>query len=569
MTRIRAKVPTISRGERGNALVVAIILLLLASVITLLTLNVGLFEQRTSGNDARAKLISEVAEAGIAQGAEYFRLLPTALKSTSGNWAQCTDDTFPCGSIVDPVRRNTMYFWKNPGSPGDVNGDGVPNDVLDQRMLPLGSVLTGGSAAARITSVANFNNVSYGVGVVLCRIAIPTNPGDPTRCATTAAEQSSTYVYNFVSIASLPGEGTRTTISQMLGQYQIFQPNMNQPPVIASGSVDVTGGLQLVTNPNAGGPGVPVSVWTRRDITKTGTPNTCYADEFYRYGAKNNAPPTLDSSGVMLCDTCGCNGDVSLSYDKSGNVQDEGMDILDIDGSTGSNGKGVNADVVPSEFPCDLFKYVFGVEARIDTNGDYFCETLAPEVQYTSPTTLATVYLDADEAYLYENATTILPRDASAQSLMEASQAWGGGYPSSALSGIVWCQADCDIGSGEQLGTPSKPVLLVVDGSARIQGTVFGLIFLRTPAATPAKHPLSGPHDHSVDKLDPNTGGTATLDMNAGATVYGAVVVQGAIDKANGTAAIIYSGDVFKNFSNSIPAKNSNLPGAWTDRLTY
>jgi len=36
MTRIRAKVPTMSRGERGNALVVAIILLLLASVITLL-----------------------------------------------------------------------------------------------------------------------------------------------------------------------------------------------------------------------------------------------------------------------------------------------------------------------------------------------------------------------------------------------------------------------------------------------------------------------------------------------------------------------------------------------------
>jgi hypothetical protein len=190
-------------------------------------------------------------------------------------------------------------------------------------------------------------------------------------------------------------------------------------------------------------------------------------------------------------------------------------------------------------------------------------------VYCTSPTTLATVYLDADEAYLYENATTILPRDASAQSLMEASQAWGGAYPSSALSGIVWCQTNCDVDAGEQVGTPSKPVLLVVDGSARIQGTVFGLIFLRTPAATPAKHPLTGPHDHSVDKLDPNTGGTATLDMNAGATVYGAVVVQGAIDKANGTAAIIYSGDVFKNFSNSIPAKNSNLPGAWTDRLTY
>ena len=71
------------------------------------------------------------------------------------------------------------------------------------------------------------------------------------------------------------------------------------------------------------------------------------------------------------------------------------------------------------------------------------------------------------------------------------------------------------------------------------------------------------------DKLDPNTGGTATLDMNAGATVYGAVVVQGQINKANGTAAIVFNADVFKNFSNSIPASTSNLPGAWTDRLSY
>ncbi|WP_213433937.1 MULTISPECIES: PilX N-terminal domain-containing pilus assembly protein [Lysobacteraceae] len=574
MTRNRNFTP--QRHARGNALLVAVILLLLASVITLLTLNVGLFEQRSSGNDARAKIISEVAEAGVSQGAEYFRLKPTSLLATSGNWARCIDladkTQFPCGSIPDAGRRDTMYYWVNGSTPGDVNGDGISNDLLDQRMLPLGSVLTGGSAPARITTVGNFNNVAYGVGVVLCRIALPTAPGDPTRCTTVASEQSSTYVYNFVSIAGLgqtETEGTRTTVSQMLGQYQIFQPNMNMPPVIASGSVDVTGGLQLVTNPNGGGPGVPVSVWTRKDITKTGTPNTCYADEFYRYGAKNNAPPTLDTSGVVLCDTCGCNGDVSLSYDKSGNQQDEGMDILDVDGSTGTNGKGVNADVVASEFPCDLFGYVFGVNARMDTNGDFFCETLVPAVQYTSPTTMATVNLDADEAFLYKNATYILPRDGTAQSLMDPSQTWGGGYPSSSLSGIVWCQTNCNIGSNTQVGTPAKPVVLVIDGNARIQGRVFGLVFMRTPAATPAKHPLNGAHDHTADKLDPATGGTATLDMNAGATVYGAVVVQGKIDKANGTAAIIYSGDVFKNFAGSIPPKTSNLPGAWTDRLTY
>jgi hypothetical protein len=39
-------------------------------------------------------------------------------------------------------------------------------------------------------------------------------------------------------------------------------------------------------------------------------------------------------------------------------------------------------------------------------------------------------------------------------------------------------------------------------------------------------------------------GGNAVLDMNAGATVYGAMVVQGKVDKANGTAAIIHDDNV-------------------------
>lgn len=554
------------RNQRGNALVVAVILLLLASVITLLTLNVGLFEQRTSGNDARAKLIAEVAESGISQGAEYFRLKPALLKP-GAQWAPCTDigDKFPCGA-VPAARRAKMYFWKNAAGGVDHNKDGFTDD-LDLRMLPLANVVP---AAGMVNNTGNFNDVAYGVGVVLCRVKTPTSPADPTQCTDVAAEMSNTYVYNYVAVASLPGEGenTRTTVSQMLGQYLLFNPNLNQPPIMASGSVDVTGGLQVVTNPNGGGAGVPVSVWTRRDIEKTGTPNTCYLDEFYRYGAKNNAPPTLEE-GVAVCDTCGCNGDVSLSYDKSGNVQDEGMDILDIDGSTGSNGKGVNADVLPQEFPCDLFQYVFGVKARQDDDGDFFCETLVPSVQYTSPTTNATVYLDADEAFLYKNAAKIIPRDASATSLMKPEQALTSTYPNSTINGIVWCQTNCSIGANLQIGSPSKPVLLVIDGPASIQGRVFGLILMRTVPPTAGLHPLASMHDHSGDKIDPNTGGTATLDMNAGATVYGAVVVQGQIDKANGTAAIVFNGDVFKNFANSIQPTNSNLPGGWTDRLSY
>jgi hypothetical protein len=561
--------------QRGNTLFVALILLLLASVITLLTLRVGVFEQRTSGNDVRAKLIAQVAEAGIAQGAEYLRLNPDAL-TTAGNWQVCDADdvTFPCGSIPDmdvadgsgglTKRRGTMYFWAAGGA-GDNNNDGTSGDVFDQRMLPIHSGII--PAAGRVTSVGNFDQVSYGVGVVLCRVATPNSPADPTRCTTVDSEASNTFVYNFVSVASLPGEGTSATVSQMLGQYLIFNPELNKPPIVASGSVDVTGTLQIVTNPNAGGPGVPVSVWTRKDISKTGTPNTCYYDEFIRYGAKNNAPATWEE-GVIVCDTCNCEGDKSLSYDKSGNFQAEGIDILDIDGN-----QGVNYDVRPEEFPCDLFQFVFGVRARIDDDdgngvhfldpdgqpaagesGDYFCESRLPKIPYTNPNTGVVTSLYPDEAYLYSNATYIMPRDAAASALMSPAQTLPGAYPSANLSGIIWCQAGCNIGAQTQLGTPSKPVLLVVDGAATIQGRVFGLVFLRST---------------EEGDLNPTTGGSATLRMNAGAAVYGSIIVQGQVEKANGTAAIVYNDDVFRNLSKAIPPKNSNLPGAWTDRLSY
>lgn len=560
-----------SRIQRGSALVVAVILLLLASVITLLTLNVGVFEQRTSGNDARAKLIAEVAEAGIAQGAEYFRLNPVKLKNTDPHWQLCAanDESFPCGSIpagltvdcdgdgdgnpaTNPCPqslRGTMYYWDNLGA-ADENNDGVSNDLLDQRMLPLKDVLP---AEGRITAVGGFDPVAYGVGVVLCRVAVPKSATSETRCATDPAEQSSTYVYNFVSVAGLPGENTRTTVSQMLGQYLILNLSPHQPPIVSSGSVDVTGGLQIVTNPNAAGPGVPVSVWTRKDITKTGTPNTCYFDEFIRYGAKVSDPPAVEG-GIVVCDTCNCEGDKTLSYDKSGNLQDEGLDILDIDGDNGEN-----RDVVPSEFPCDLFEYIFGKKVRQDTDGDFFCETRLPQVSFTNPNTGTTIMLDPDEAYLYKNADIIIPRGTAypdgtmPADLRKATQVTALAYPAAGFSGIVWCQTDCDIGAGEQMGTPEKPVLLVIDGAAKIQGRVFGLIFLRS----------------MEDVLDPAKGGSATLDMNAGAAVYGSIVVQGEINKANGSAAVIYNADIFKNLTNAIPPKNSNLPGAWTDRLSY
>ena len=95
-----------------------------------------------------------------------------------------------------------------------------------------------------------------------------------------------------------------------------------------------------------------------------------------------------------------------------------------------------------------------------------------------------------------------------------------------------------------------------------------GAIVLRSTAGGLTITPASG---YVMSSTEVENGGNATLDMNAGATVYGSVVVQGQIDKANGTAAIVYNADVLINLTNDPASQRfSGVPGGWSDeRVSY
>jgi hypothetical protein len=544
--------------QRGAVLLVAVVLLALASIIALLALNVGVFESKSTSNDIRAKLVNEVGEAGLAQGFEFLMREHSAwlddLDDTA-RWGQCSaaDTKFPCGAAPAAVRGSMYYYKGTAGSIADIDND------LDKYMLPLTNALT---------SVGSGFNVAYGVAPLVCRVAKPVTGDTSVKCATDEVSATKQRIGMFVSVARIPGESARTTLTQTVGRYAILANGPNVPPILASGSVDLTGTLQVVTNPNAAGPGVPVSIWTRRDVIKHGTPNTCYADEFFRYGDKHNDAEWVGTTTpTVVCDTCECTGDKSLSFDKSGNQIDEGIDILDIDGNTAGAPNQANRDVRPelNEFPCDLFDYVFSVHTWEDKSSpaDYFCETRVPKSAYIpdwNPS--ASVPLYPDEAYLYTNAAHILPKDAATIAFLagaknvDGTDKYDASFSLNAnASGIVWCQVNCDVGSNQTVGSPDHPVLLVIDGSAKIQGTVFGLIFLRNNTDGPA---------------DESTGGAATLDMNSGAAVYGGVVVQGAVEKANGNAAVIYNGDVLNALANDPNnTRYATLPGAWSDLHSY
>ncbi|MFS8064083.1 MAG: hypothetical protein ACMG5Z_05795 [Luteimonas sp.] len=577
--------------QSGAVLLVAVVLLLLAGVMTLFALNAGVFEQRSTGNDIRAKAVNDVAEAGLSQGFEYLMRQHPDMLSNISLWEKCvaTDVTFPCGAITadlvdvdgDPAttatvaRRATMYRLK--ATSNTITG---LDDALANYMLPLAS-------ASKIATAANGSTVAYGVAPVLCLIKRPLKPDDPllppipVLCGDGVGSTGATdlRVATFVSVAKIPGESASATLVQTIGQYPKLGDLIDQPPITTAGSAGVTGTLQIVANPNAGGPGVPVSVWTRVDVQKTGTTNTCYADEFFRY-TKNNVTPT-PYQGTIRCDACQCdvNGaPTTLSYDNSGNLQDEGIDILDVEAGTNSNTgyqvsghQGANYNVrsdslsYPTcEFPPDLFKYVFGVAVWEDTNGDCFGDRKFANVLYVNDGG-ASAMVDPDEAWLYKNADRII--GAPDATLLNPGQAGTSALlASSASSGIIWCHAGCVIGSNVQVGTPAAPVVLILDGPVDIRGTVFGFIFVRDPVQNTGVQATLSPISGSN-----SSGGCPSncmVQMNAGAAVYGAMVIQGQL-KANGTSAVIYDKTVLGNIGGDNNLVRATLPGAWNDQRSY
>ena len=574
------------RRQSGSALFVAMMMLLLVGLLTLAALKVGAIEQQSTGNDVRERAVVEVAEAGLAQGIEYLMRQHAELLDDPARWERCPDDdSFPCGAIsntlfdhdgdplTDPVsRRTTMYRLRA----DDTYTIPDIDPAMAKFMLPL---------STKIAALPNGWTAAYGVAPVVCFAERPANPGATgIPCGNGGAGAIGLTIATFVSVAKLPGETASQTLVQTVGQYpKLSGALMALPPITASGSAGVTGTLQVVTNPNSGGPGVPVSVWSRVDVAKTGTTNTCYADEFFRYPPGGRTPTLYQ--GTIRCDECRCDAKgapQTLSYDSSGNVQAEGIDVLDVDtGTTSQTGYhegahvganfNVRADALSHaegvcEFPSDLFKHVFGTTTWLDEDEDCFGETKADPVLYQNPDNGRTATIGPDEAYLYENAVKIIPRDAN-DPLLKAGQA---GTPallsSAATSGIVWCQQHaqnpnrCDIGANVQVGTPDAPVILVLDGPVSIQGRVFGIIFIRDTGTA----------------LDPATGGSVggacpdncILTMNAGAAVYGALIMQGQM-KSNGTSAVIHDGTVLQNVLDQAEPVYATLSGAWNDRYSY
>lgn len=503
--------PTIR--QRGSALTVAIVLLLLLTLAIFVAMPAILGEQRVSGNDVRAKIAQHVAEAGLSHGREFLRLnstlIPDPLVATDATkWVVCgaADTTFPCGTIESDVANSALrarhyrYIGGSDGrtvtfSPGRMY-DGTGNDA------------------------GNFN-ASYDVGVLLCRLNTTSD------CTLTAASTTATSMFTLVARGTVTDEGTTATVSETIGTFRLINLSTNIPPVMAAGTITGLGSATVVGNPGVAPP-KGLAIWARNNFDGSGGSwQTCQQDEYFRSDI-TGVVMMGKNKNVPTCDDCACNVGQRVSSASTG----EGEDVLD---STNTDGGKAFAGS-PYYYPCDMFEYVLGVKARNDTDADGVCETL--KLDDGVPT-------EADVVeWLTANAEIKACGDLNADS-----------------AGVIWVQGPCTGGNAltGQIGSPDNPVVLVIDGSLKLNTNVkfFGLIFLRYTGTDFTACVADGT---GCPELEPGGGG---------AKVYGSLVMEGG-GKINGTVDIIYLPQLVSAFNES-PGNNrfAGLPGSWSDRVAY
>jgi len=363
-----------------------VLILVLLTLMMFFAVRVGVFDQRNSSNDTRQKLAFHAAESGLQHAKEFFRANSTLAASpvidimangTDGwlstatgalRWWKCSDVTgidlvnghgsHPCFGEPNPDLRDDIYFYSTDGS-------GTPANVP----INTGNLLPSG-------------NEQVTVQALLCLLDIDYDSTTPVQgCSTNLTDDTApAFVNGDHYMITLLARGRGDCVgndckSEALLREQVSNfgaTSGGRPPSVPLTTVSSfppSGTAEIVPNPNSGGVGVPVSVWLDANPScnedeaiidpSSGAWATCEMQEWYGVDKlpEDYACPTAN---------CSCSKDESISYTIGTD------DILGID------------LVADPNFPCDLFKFYFGVPkenyevikglAKVLTN----CSTLGP-----------------------------------------------------------------------------------------------------------------------------------------------------------------------------------------------
>jgi len=606
--------------QRGVAtLLIALVILVILTVIVLSSTGVALFEQRTATNENRQRLADQVARYSLNLGGEFFKAsivdlassqLGGWLATSTKRWTTCASvmdsdgiapdlggDPHPCMAETDAARRAEMYFYDF-GSAGDAVDTLVPYDSL---VPAAGKIATAGGTAAFPTEAR--------VRALLCRI-------DTTLTVTTeTAPGSGVFVTNFapdcrvspdstsdnrvsitlVTNAELTDESATASAKETWASFNSIA-STSTVPLVASGSVDGTGNVTLVTNPNGAGYGLPVSVWAVRDadVDKTAggsaaSVSSCQLGDFLNKPYRDHGDaPTPESELKTTCATdnnaCGCpSPELGNSNFLSGHIPSENCcereDILDIDCNTGS----------PNKLPDIQFFPGMGTpKTGTDANGDGDFDDpgdtcvrpdpdpgVAPTVAYDHPddgsgnaeyqassksddslfewvfgVNYESVSLNAGGTGTTltncgpsgaENCAIYALTSADQVNAQQVTCAELGAIGSEAVGIYYVTDSPCTMPA--QVGSPSSQALVVVTDDARLNNTTFyGMLFVR------------------ADNKD------AYIRANGNAIVFGSIVVEGSTD-INGGLNVVYDPTNTNGPGEKLPEETrlARLSGSWLD----
>lgn len=561
MNAPRRKIPSSARKERGIAtLFVALAILVILTIIVLGSSSVALFEQKTATNEYRQRLADQAAEYALNLGGEFFKSNVVNLASAETNgwlatgttrWVRCSSVTptgnHPCLTEPNLTRRAQLYFYS-------VGGDtAVPYNSQVQASAQLGNV--GGVFSAGNTAVS----------ALLCRLdtTITTTTGGVTtitpECrATPSIDSTNRIAVTVISRSTLTNENSSSEMKATWGNFDTFSTGA-AVPLVASGTVDGVGNVEIVTAANGGGTGVPVSIWSASDadVDKTGggsaaSVSTCQVGEFLK--------STPESQLMTTCPTvnnaCGCpapnNGSTKeIVYAQnpnflSGHVPGaanccENIDILDRDGGKGASpditfypGMGLDDFNAPNDD--SLFEWIFDVPGESNTTRPNASTTNYPNQGATltncgpsGSQNCAIYYLTAPDEL---NAQQVTCAGLSAL-----------GSSASGLYYVTDSSAASECSLPAQVGTPEAPALVVVNDKAQLNSTLlYGMLFVRS------------------------NNNTATLRATGHAQIYGSVVVEGSTNIA-GSFTIVYSNAQTSKPGKKLPetTRFGLLPGSWLD----
>ena len=558
-----------SRSQRGmTTLLVTLSVLIILTIIILASSNVALFEQKTATNENRAHLAEQSAEYALNLGGEYLKTNVSKISTnqpggwldsaTAANvrWQSCAaftnavrdaasalDQTHPCYSERNEERRIQLYYYTNDGSPHTAGGN-AGLDLFNKVPVVLTNQANDQAAAAKLsTAGGSVFPATATVYALLCRVDATPGLSQNNRCRLQPLV-GRTIAVTLIAQSGLTGENSSAVVKESWGTV-IKKSFAASTPLVASGTVKIIGNFTIVTAPNAGGYGIPASVWSPGATDGGGSWQSCFVEDYL----DGLAPAKLTTNpGCADAHTCSCDTEI---LSKKGAA--DGVDILDRDGDLGANpditffpggdgigGAGTHAyggtrwdhrrvsgACLSTQPYCDtddnLFEWIFGIDVTGGDNRAVLQNCVVPaafgggtdcELQALSDLNFAPV--------------------ANCNGLNASSQ------------GLIYVTGACSMPNVSQIGTPSHPVILVINNTFDFGVHVddfFGMIFVR----------------NEENNADVTGGGHGK--------VFGSLVVEGTCQHMNGTMDIVYMDTSAGNPNDPLPdsTRFARLPGSWLD----